>query len=113
MKDVHIIYNNEVGVAFVWDEATVQHSPINIIFNSTVLHFSEDELVFFSEHIQRALKAPFTSRDDSHTCKSIILQTPFKQVSFAINYAELLAVEDLVKGTLFEMELHTILHQVL
>jgi hypothetical protein len=76
---------------------------------------SKKELLSFSKAITDTLDAPFPPPDacNSNTCKSIVLHTPLPQVSFAINYAELLAIEDLVKVTLFEMNLKCLLSGVL
>jgi len=45
-------------------------------------------------------------------CKSLLLETPAHQVSFAVSYNELLDLHDLVRGTLFEFQLKTIYKKI-
>ena len=43
------------------------------------------------------------------TCKSILVEAPNPQTTFAMSYKEIQEIQDLVKGTLFQMGLDKIL----
>jgi hypothetical protein len=116
MEDVTIIYSNDFGITFcLKHNALEQISKVNLIFNGTILHFSREELVLFSRQIKTTLTQPLHCKEcyKSNTCKSIVLHTPFTQVSFALTYLDLMAMEELIEGTLFEMGLTSLLKHLL
>lgn len=118
MEDVNIIFNNDFGVSFTWKHPKneMQRNIIAVLFNNTVLHFTKRELVLFSNGIVDTITNALPSLDRNYaktnTCKSLILNTPFPKISFAMSPVDLLAVEDLIKGTLFEMGLHSLLKDI-
>ena len=86
------------------------HNCINIIFNNTGLHLNNAELHIFLQDIENALdKGMNCCGEDSENCKSMLLETPMTQLSFAMSYNDLISMKNLIKGTLFELELTNLL----
>lgn len=112
MEDINTIYYNTFGIAFLWKRCALKDfKKIQLIFRNTGLYLTSDELIQFSEHIENALKKPLLCNDckESNSCKSLLLKTPAPQISFAMSYIELKDVQDLVKGTLFQLGLDKML----
>lgn len=112
MENIHYLYQNEIGLAFKWKQgALIDCKKVNFVFNSIGLHLTEEEIITFDKHITVALARPLNCDDccDDNTCKSMLLESTVSQVSFAMSYRELKLMEDLVKGTIFELGLNSIL----
>ncbi len=105
MNNIHKIYNNNIGISFKWTH--VESNLTQVIFRDTGFHLSEDELECFLEKIEDAKKQKrCPSCKLGENCKSILLQTPSNKVSMAVSQVELGQIEDLLKGTLFQLRLN-------
>lgn len=116
MHDIDSIYHNTFGVAFYWKKNEVTHiEKIQFIFRDTGLLISKKELLQFSKHILCSKEQGKGCKDcpQNESCRSWLVDTPAPQVTFAMNFKELEALQDLVEGTLFQLNLNTILGEVL
>lgn len=112
MTNVHIIYSNDYGIAFFWEKDNVILSKkVQLVFRNTGLNLNHEEVVVFSKNITSALTKNKSCSDCKlkGECKSILLETPTPQVSFAMSFKELIPLKDLVRGTLFTLELNEII----
>ncbi|PHS67957.1 MAG: hypothetical protein COB12_01705 [Flavobacterium sp.] len=116
MEDINTIYYNAFGIAFQWKRCAIKDfKKIQLVFRNTGLYLTSDELIQFSENIEKALEKPMLCNDckENDSCKSLLLETPAPQISFAMSYIELKDVQDLIKGTLFQLGLDKILEKQL
>ncbi len=115
MNEINIIYNNEVGIAFKWKIGQTNNEKVQLVFKDTGLLLNRKELYQFSKNINADLKNCTLCRDckqkESH--RSIILETPLPQLSFAVSHSELTAIGDLLDGTLFQLQLENSLDEIL
>lgn len=116
MTDVNLLYVNSFGIAFEWPTApSYTTKKIQLVFRDTGLMLSKEELWQFLKNIQHAKRSSSPCADCSakHSCKALLVDSPFTQVSFAMNVEELKAMNDLVKGTLFHLDLENLLDDIL
>ena len=112
MSDIHKLYCNSFGITFQWKScATKDFKKIQLVFRDTGLYLTTNELIEFSENIEKALDYPLLCKDckENSSCKSLLIETPGRQISFVMNYIELKEVQDLIKGTIFQLGLDKIL----
>ena len=112
MEDINTIYYNNFGIAFQWKKCAVKDiMKIQLVFRETGLFLTTDELIRFSKNIDRSLNSNCSCIDcmEYETCKSILVEAPNPQTTFAMSYKEIQEIQDLVKGTLFQMGLDKIL----
>ncbi|WP_396632838.1 hypothetical protein [Maribacter sp. R86514] len=110
MNDIHPIYQNDFGIAFQWKkDKPSQANKVQVIFRDIGLLLTQSELRHFSKCI-----ADTVENGKGHlcgdcktkeTCRSLLLNTPAYQVTFAVSYQEAVEVRDLINGTLFKLEL--------
>ncbi|WP_339707955.1 hypothetical protein [uncultured Kriegella sp.] len=118
MDDINPIYHNQFGVAFQWKRNTSKDkNKVQIVFRDTGLLLSIEELVRFSHNIRCTFKEGHRNlcKDCRHNdaCRSLLLDTPAPQVTLALSQNELYAVQDLVEGTLFQLNLDNFLDGIL
>jgi hypothetical protein len=104
MSDIHKLYCNSFGITFQWKRcAGKDFKKIQLVFRNTGLYLTPYELILFSENIEKALEYPLLCNDckGNSSCKSLLLETPARQISFVMSYTELKEVQDLIKGTFF------------
>lgn len=112
MEDISILYQNEVGIVFTWKRCAVKDfGKINLVFNHTGLHLTAAEFICFIQLVEVALEKPLSCKNccGGTSCKSMLLETPMPQVSFAMSYSELKMMYDLVEGAFFELGLSEVL----
>ncbi|MEP3211381.1 MAG: hypothetical protein ABJN95_19500 [Maribacter sp.] len=112
MQDIHPIYHNTFGFAFQWKRNSVKDiMKVQIVFRDTGLLLSKEELHQFSKNIKYTKDNSTLCKDctNNDSCKALLVDSPAKQITFAMNAKELAAVEDLVEGTLFQMNLDNFL----
>ena len=112
MKDINTIYYNDFGISFQWKRNTAKDiHKIQVVFNNTGLYLTPNEIFDFLNYTKASLKqAPLCEDcEKNKSCKSILLQTPAHQVSFAVSYPELIQIYDLLNGTLFNLGLDNVL----
>jgi len=108
MENISTIYYNDFGVAFQWQKhAAFDSKKIQLVFRNTGFYLTLKELIQFSTCVEMAIESPLLCLDcnDVHSCKSLLLKTPFEQVNFVMSFAELNSVNDLIKGTFFQLKL--------
>ena len=108
MEDINTLYHNSFGIAFQWKRCAVKDfKKIQLVFRNTGLFLTKSELIQFSKQIESTFKSPNMCADckNNDSCKSLLLETPSPQISFAVSYKELKDIKDLVKGTLVQLEL--------
>nr|WP_298997510.1 hypothetical protein [uncultured Allomuricauda sp.] len=114
MNNINPIYHNEFGVAFQLKRSSAaDRHKIQLVFRNTGLLFTYSELKQFcssvAETIDTSKLCGKCSKDKD--CKSLLLQTPIDQLSFAMSMVELLSLEELIQGTLFQLELDQLLYR--
>ena len=113
MEDINTIYYNNFGIAFYWKRCTVKDfKKIQLVFRDTGLLLTPNELVKFSKNIDQSLNSSCSCVDcmEYKTCRSLLVEAPNPQITFAMSYTELKEIQDLIKGTLFQLGLNKILN---
>ena len=108
MQDIHPIYYNQFGIAFHWkNNAAKDILKVQIVFRDTALLLSKEELTQFSKNIKytKNYNSLCTDCTNNDACKLLLIDSPAPQIAFAVNLKELNGIEDLVEGTLFQMNL--------
>lgn len=116
MQDIHPIYHNNFGVAFQWKRNTVKDiMKVQVVFRDTGLLLTKEELLQFSKNIRFTRMHSSLCADcaENELCKALLVDSPASQITFAMNLEELDAVEDLVEGTLFQLDLDNYLNKVI
>ncbi len=112
MEDINLIYYNNFGIAFQWKRCAVKDfKKTQMVFRNTGLFLTQNELIQFSDQIEMALESSCLCEDclKNETCRLLLLEAPNPQISFAMSYRELKDIDDLVKGTLFQLNLTKLL----
>ncbi|TYP99609.1 hypothetical protein C7447_101209 [Tenacibaculum adriaticum] len=111
MEDIFKIYDNKIGISFQWKD--VQSKLTQVIFRDTGFHLSVEEIELFIEKIMDAkMQKTCFKCEAGEYCKSILLQTPSNKVSMAVSLVELGQIEDLLKGTLFQLRMNNYLNDI-
>ena len=109
-NSVYKIFENKIGISFQWQKNAVL---TQVIFRDVGFHLSVDEIVLFLDQIELSrLNRPCIECKLGKNCRSMLLKTPANKVSMAVSFNELIEIEDLLKGTLFQIELNTFLHNI-
>ncbi len=114
-EDIYPIYNNSFGISFQWKRGPAKtNGKVQIIFRDTGLLLSHKELELFSKNVQCTKKGNglCDTCKNEMDCRSLLLDTPASQVSLAVSFRELNAIEDLVQGTLFQLELNNYINGI-
>ena len=110
MSSVFKIYDNQIGISFQWQKKA---KLTQVIFRDTGFHLSISEIAFFLDQVALSrTKQPCIGCRLGADCRSMLLQTPVSKVSMAVSLNELDEVEDLLRGTLFQLELNEYLESV-
>ncbi len=115
MQDINPIYHNSFGVAFQWKRNCIKDiKKIQLVFRNTGMLLSKEELMQFSRNIQHTREHSPLCQDctQKESCRVLLLDSTAPQVSFAMNAKELDAIQDLVEGTLFQLDLDDYLKRV-
>ncbi|WP_299106458.1 hypothetical protein [uncultured Tenacibaculum sp.] len=108
MEGIHKIYSNDIGISFQWKGS--KSNLTQIIFRDTGFHLHEAEIEDFLEKIAGSkAQTNCATCIKGENCKSILLQTPSNKVSMAVSKVELGQIEDLLKGTIFQLRLNSYL----
>ncbi|MEM9363491.1 MAG: hypothetical protein AAGA43_12690 [Bacteroidota bacterium] len=114
MKNINPIYHNPFGVAFQWKRSSsADRLKVQLVFRNTGLLLSYLELKEFLQCISDTLGASQLCHNCSEdkNCRALLLETPINQLSFAMSIVELQSLQELVEGTLFQLELDHLLHK--
>lgn len=109
MESIYKIYDNSIGISFKWKN--VKTNLTQIIFRDTGFHLTTEEIEIFIDKIcdTKSQKPCNACGLNSIDCRSLLLQTPSNKVSMAISYSELSEIEDLLRGTLFQIRMNNYL----
>ncbi|WP_149274311.1 hypothetical protein [Pareuzebyella sediminis] len=116
MNEIHILYQNPLGIAFRWkNNVSKDDKKIQLVFRDTGLLLDKSELAEFSLNIKEAMKSEPLCNDckQNHDCRALLLETPFPSLSFAVSHKELTEIDDLVVGTMFQLQLDGFLDGIL
>ncbi|MFI2741567.1 hypothetical protein ACG2LH_02400 [Zhouia sp. PK063] len=110
-RDIKQMYHNEFGVAFQWKEAKKEDQhKIQLIFRDMGFLLQPDEILVFSKEVELAKHlASCEGCPHGKHCRSILLKTPSAQVDLAVSLNELMYLEDLIEGTIFQLQLNNFL----
>ena len=114
MDEIHTIYYNNFGIAFKWKRSSSKDlKKIQLVFRDAGFYLTFNELTHFSELIAKALSQPSACKDckKNKSCQSILMETPLPQISFIMAHHELVQMQDLIEGTLFQFGLNELLNQ--
>ncbi|MDO5969279.1 hypothetical protein Q4Q35_05615 [Flavivirga aquimarina] len=112
MEDINTIYHNDFGIAFQWKRcAAKDFNKVQLVFKNTGLFLNQEELLLFFKNIKQALNRMHLYNDcpENKTYELFLLEAPNPQISFAMCYHELHGIHDLVKRTIFQLGLDTLL----
>ncbi|NJB71389.1 hypothetical protein GGR42_001851 [Saonia flava] len=115
MNDIDHIYSNNFGVAFQWRRGTAKHyKKVQVVFRDTGLLLSKEELVQFSKNIKctKGESGLCGQCTQDEGCRALLLDTPAPQITLAVSYKELQAIQDLIEGTLFQINLDNYLGDI-
>ena len=112
-KEIYKIYHNDFGIAFQWKSNATKRDKIQLVFRNMGFYLTAKEIRQFHENVfdARNSKGCSCCERDCNT-KSILLKTPSTKVDLAVNEKELMEVEDLIKGTLFQLDLDNYLNNL-
>jgi len=110
MDSIYKIYENKMGIAFQWKKGA---TLTQIIFRDTGFHLSAKEIEIFIDKVEYSrLNRPCEDCVLGDNCRSLLLQTPVNKVTIAVSINELKDIEDLFKGTLFQLKLNNYLKSI-
>ena len=100
------LHSNNFGIALQWTERfSLDEYQVVLIFKNANMNLSFYELKFFKDEISSALERPLNCCENSKDCSSIILITPLPNLRFVFSYNELIQLEEVVSGALFQLNL--------
>jgi len=108
MQDIHRIYHNSIGIAFQWkrDIQNENTDIIQMVFRNTGFYLTYAEIKEFYNKVKVAYKLNQCEGCTHKTkCTNYLLQTPSEKIDLSVNSEELNLISDLIKGTLFQIEL--------
>ena len=110
MNDINPIYQNDFGIAFQWKrDKPSQINKVQVIFRDIGLLLTKSELRHFAKCIGDTIESGKNSLcgdcKSKENCRSLLLNTPAHQITFAVSFQEVIEIRDLINGTLFKLEL--------
>jgi len=112
MQDIHRIYHNSIGIAFQWKKDIQKGNTdyIQMVFRNTGFYLTYSEIKEFYNKVKVAYKlGKCEGCNHENKCKNYLLQTPSEKIDLSVNSEELNLISDLIKGTLFQIELDSYL----
>ena len=109
MKEIEQVYYNEFGISFYWKkEENVLLEKIQLVFKETGLYLTVSQLKEFCEFVQLSLVQNDCCEDCvlKSDCNKFLLKTPCAEIDLAVSMTELHLIEDLVRGTLFKIQIN-------
>lgn len=110
-----LLYKNNIGISFLSpDSDSFYKNRIHFVIKRNGLHLSTHQFLYFKRLTQMAIVRAQSCRDCpiDRNCPSQLLETPFREISLAFSYEELLQIYDLLNGTSFQLELRDIIDQL-
>lgn len=114
MEDIHRIYHNEIGIAFQWkkDLQNGFTDSIQLVFRNTGFYLTYNEIKTFYNNVQVAHQLKQCQGCAKNCSPRYLLQTPSEKVDLAVTEKELNLITDLIKGTLFQIELNGYINEI-
>ena len=114
-NDIYKIYHNNFGISFKWKNtnSVERKNKIQIVFRDMGFYLTQKEVITFYKNIYETKNAKGCScctYEKESRC--MLLKTPCNKVDIAINKKELNQIEDLIKGTLFQLNLDQYLDSI-
>ncbi|WP_179338394.1 DUF6686 family protein [Winogradskyella ludwigii] len=112
MNDIYKLYHNDFGIAFKWKNSPIKNTKkIQIVFGNTGLNLTNRQLTRLLKYITKILDNLELCEEckSDNSIKAILLETPSGMVSFAMSYIEINQMVDLLKGTIFQIEMDILL----
>ena len=112
-NDIYPIYHNSFGIAFQWKRQLVSKgfNKIQMVFRDMGFYLTLEEIQGFKKNIEAASVCK-----NCNCCNKegryILLKTPSDKIDIAVSEKELSQVEDLIKGTLFQLQLDTYIKSI-
>tara|TARA_B100000809_G_scaffold266618_1_gene330296 strand:- start:1820 stop:2161 length:342 start_codon:yes stop_codon:yes gene_type:complete len=112
MRDIDKLYHNDFGISFFWkSKLSRKNSLVDIVFRDSGLSLRTDEIKTMYDTVKGAVEKSSLCIDckNNKDCKPFLLEIPNAMVSFAMSYQEMKEMSDLLRGTLFHLELNHLL----
>lgn len=112
MRDITKLYHNEFGISFVWKYRVKRNRDlIELVFRETGLSLRYSDLKIMYTAVKSEMEKSSLCVDcaNNKTCKPLLLKVPNVNVSFAMSYIEMTNMLDLIKGTLFQLDLNELI----
>lgn len=113
MRDIDKLYHNDFGISFFWkSKVKSKNSLVELIFREAGLSLHSDDIKIMYDKVKSIVDKPSLCEDcqKNDNCKPFLLEVPNAMVSFAMSYQEMKEMSDLLKGTLFHLELNHLLN---
>ena len=83
---------------------------MQLVFKDNGLYLTQAELDVFNKEIQKNYKQAnlCNACTKKETCNTLLVQSPCPQISFSMNYFDLLQLKDLVEGAITQVQLKSI-----
>jgi len=110
MNEISPIYQNDFSIAFQWKQDKIQKAnKVQLIFRDIGLLLTPTEIQYFSKCINETLQSGKSNLCEDCTvkgeCRSLLLNSPAHQITFAVSFQEAVEIKDLINGTLFKLQL--------
>jgi len=115
MQDIYRIYHNSIGIAFQWkkDIKNGNTDTIQLVFRNTGFYLTLEEIKAFYNKVKVSHQLKQCEGCTKHNkCSSYLLQTPSEKVDLSVSAEELNLISDLIKGTLFQIELNEYINEI-
>ncbi|MFD0863240.1 hypothetical protein ACFQ1M_13585 [Sungkyunkwania multivorans] len=114
MYDIEQLYRNDYGIAFFWKKGDQRKKDsVQLVFRDTGFYLNKRQLISFYEETTIAAKGPYCDQcDEKKDCRVILLRTPSAFIDLAVSQNELDKIQDLIRGTLFYLDLQKYLNEL-
>lgn len=112
MRHIDKLYHNDFGISFFWkSKKNHKSSIVELVFRDAGLSLSPEDIVIMYDMVKSVVDKPSLCVDckKNQSCKPFLLEIPNAMVSFAMSYKEMKEMFDLLRGTLFHLELNHLL----
>lgn len=84
-----------------------------MVFRDMGFHLTVHELKTFAKYVKETKHSMCVqSCPNKENCRSILLETPSPMVSLAVSVSEIEQIEDLIKGTLFQLTIEEYINKI-
>jgi len=115
MQDINRIYHNSIGISFQWEREVQKGNTecFQMVFRNTGFYLTYSEIKEFYNKVKLAYKlGQCDGCNHKNKCNTFLLQTPSEKIDLSVNSEELKLISDLIKGTLFQIELDKYIKEI-